>query len=101
MQNGEPRDKVDLLLMGDGYTAAEMEKWHKDARRMVDLLFAASPFKERRVAIQGTPRRFQRVGRGHPGRGERRVPPFGWHLSQVAAACDLRRLRLRALRAGV
>src|ERR1035441_9193873 len=48
MQNGEPRDKVDLLLMRDGYTAAEMEKWHKDARRMVDLLFAASPFKERR-----------------------------------------------------
>src|SRR5208283_5391181 len=42
------RDKVDLLLMGDGYTSAEMEKWHKDARRMADLLFAASPFKERR-----------------------------------------------------
>ena len=48
MQNGEPRDKVDLLLMGDGYTAAEMEKWHKDAHRMADLLFAASPFTERR-----------------------------------------------------
>jgi hypothetical protein len=48
MHNGEPRDKVDLLLMGDGYTAAEMEKWHKDARRMADTLFAASPFKERR-----------------------------------------------------
>src|SRR5450755_4228957 len=48
MQNGEPRDKVDLLLMGDGYTAAEMEKWHQDARRMVETLFAASPFKERR-----------------------------------------------------
>jgi hypothetical protein len=25
MQNGPPRDKVDLLLMGDGYTAAEMD----------------------------------------------------------------------------
>ncbi|HXM39950.1 MAG TPA: IgA Peptidase M64 [Bryobacteraceae bacterium] len=49
MQNGEPRDKVDLLLMGDGYTAAEMDKWHKDARRMADTLFAASPFKERRA----------------------------------------------------
>jgi hypothetical protein len=48
MQNGQPRDKVDLLLMGDGYTAAEMEKWHKDARRLAGLLFAASPFKERR-----------------------------------------------------
>jgi hypothetical protein len=33
MQNGAPRDKVDLLLMGDGYTATEMEKWHGDARR--------------------------------------------------------------------
>ena len=49
MENGPPRDKVDLLLMGDGYTAGEMEKWHKDARRMADLLFAASPFKERRA----------------------------------------------------
>ena len=48
MQNGAPRDKVDLLLMGDGYTAAEMEKWHRDARRMAETLFAASPFKEHR-----------------------------------------------------
>ncbi len=48
MKSGEPRDKVDILLMGDGYTAAEMEKWHRDARRMADLLFAASPFKERK-----------------------------------------------------
>ena len=48
MQNGEPRDKVDLLLMGDGYTAAEMEKWHADARRMTGTLFAASPFREHR-----------------------------------------------------
>jgi len=49
MQNGEPRDKVDLLLIGDGYTAAETEKWHRDARRMADTLFAASPFKEHRA----------------------------------------------------
>jgi len=49
MQNGEPRDKVDLLLMGDGYTAAEMEKWHADARRLAETLFAVSPFKERKA----------------------------------------------------
>jgi hypothetical protein len=47
-KNGEPRDKADLLLLGDGYTAAEMEKWHRDAKRMAELLFAVSPFKERR-----------------------------------------------------
>ncbi len=49
VQNGPPRDKVDLLLMGDGYTAAEMEKWHSDARRMAEMLFAVSPFKEHRA----------------------------------------------------
>jgi len=49
MHNGEPADKVDLLLMGDGYTAAEMDKWHADARRLTALLFAVSPFRERRT----------------------------------------------------
>lgn len=48
IKNGEPRDKVDVLLLGDGYTAVEMEKWHRDAKRLVELLFAVSPFKERR-----------------------------------------------------
>jgi hypothetical protein len=48
MKNGDPRDKVDLLLMGDGYTAAEMDKWHRDARRVLEMLFAVSPFRERR-----------------------------------------------------
>ncbi|MDE3165582.1 MAG: M64 family metallopeptidase, partial [Acidobacteriota bacterium] len=49
IQNGPPRDKVDLLLLGDGYTAAEMNKWHADARRMAETLFAAPPFKEHRA----------------------------------------------------
>ena len=48
-ESGPPRDKVDLLLLGDGYTAAEMEKWHQDARRLVETLFAEPPFKERRA----------------------------------------------------
>jgi len=49
LESGPPRDKVDLLLIGDGYTAAEMEKWHRDAGKMAELLFAQSPFKERRA----------------------------------------------------
>jgi hypothetical protein len=48
IENGPPADKVDLLLLGDGYTPAEMDKWHRDAKRMADLLFAVSPFKEHR-----------------------------------------------------
>ena len=48
LENGPPADKVDLLLLGDGYTTAEMPKWHADARRLSDMLFAVSPFKERK-----------------------------------------------------
>jgi hypothetical protein len=47
-ESGPPRDKVDLLLLGDGYAAGEMDKWHRDARRLAETLFAESPFKERR-----------------------------------------------------
>ena len=46
---GEPADKVDFLIMGDGYTAAERPKFEKDARRLTEMLFAVSPFKERRA----------------------------------------------------
>jgi hypothetical protein len=47
-ESGPSAAKVDLLLLGDGYTAAEMDKWHADARRLAETLFAAAPFKERR-----------------------------------------------------
>ncbi|HXG65027.1 MAG TPA: M64 family metallopeptidase, partial [Blastocatellia bacterium] len=47
--NGDPATKVDFLILGDGYTAAERGKFEKDARRLVEILFATSPFKERRA----------------------------------------------------
>jgi hypothetical protein len=46
-RNGDPAHKVDLLLLGDGYTQAELGKFEADARRLADALFAQSPFKER------------------------------------------------------
>jgi len=45
---GDPATKVDLLLLGDGYTAKESRKFVTDARRLLDVLFATSPFKEHR-----------------------------------------------------
>ena len=47
-KSGDPAAKVDFLILGDGYTAAERAKFEKDARRLVEILFAASPYKERR-----------------------------------------------------
>jgi hypothetical protein len=45
--SGPSADKVDLLIMGDGYTAAELKKFEADARRLTQYLFSVSPFKER------------------------------------------------------
>lgn len=47
-KHGDPAKKVDFLVLGDGYTAAERAKCEKDARRLTDLLFATEPFKSRR-----------------------------------------------------
>jgi hypothetical protein len=47
-KHGPPAEKVDFLILGDGYTAAERGKFEKDARRLAEILFATSPFKERR-----------------------------------------------------
>ncbi len=48
LDNGDPAKKVDFLILGDGYTAADRAKFEKDARKLVDILFSFSPFKERK-----------------------------------------------------
>jgi len=46
--NGSPAEKVDILVIGEGYRAAEMAKFHRDVRRLLPALFAEEPFKSRR-----------------------------------------------------
>ena len=48
-ENGPASAKVDLLIIGDGYTRAELPKFHADAQRLVDRLFATEPFRSRRA----------------------------------------------------
>src|SRR5262249_1202670 len=46
-KKGDPANKVDFLILGDGYTLAECPKFEKDARKLMQILFTHSPFKER------------------------------------------------------
>jgi hypothetical protein len=48
IDSGPPERKVDLLVLGEGYTQAEMAKFHRDVKRLVDALFAQEPFRGRR-----------------------------------------------------
>jgi hypothetical protein len=45
--SGPSPQKVDLLILGDGYTQKDMKKFEADARRLSNHLFEVSPFKER------------------------------------------------------
>jgi hypothetical protein len=45
--SGPSPQKVDLLILGDGYTQADMQKFEADARRLSNHLFEVSPFRER------------------------------------------------------
>jgi hypothetical protein len=48
-ESGPPETKVDLLLIGDGYSEAEMGKFQADAKRLVERMFALEPYRSRRA----------------------------------------------------
>ena len=78
-KNGDPATKVDFLLLGDGYTAAERGKFERDARRMVQILFATSPFRERRrdFNVWGLVPAAAESGISRPSTGIHRASPLG------------------------
>ena len=45
LENGHPHDKVDLVFIGEGYTADKEKKFLADAERMTGVLFNSEPFK--------------------------------------------------------
>ncbi len=94
LASGDSASKVDVLILGEGYTAAERAKFEKDARRLVEILFATSPFKERKADfnVWGLCPPAAESGISRPSTGVWRRAPAG---SQV------RRVRLRAVRAHV
>jgi hypothetical protein len=48
IDSGPAERKVDLLVLSEGYTPAEMPKFHADVKRLVGALFAQEPFRSRR-----------------------------------------------------
>jgi hypothetical protein len=48
IDNGPPSVKVDIVVMGDGYGAADMEKFRTDVGRFVGTMFRTRPFSGRK-----------------------------------------------------
>jgi hypothetical protein len=78
-RHGDPQSKVDLLLLGDGYTAAECSRFRTQARRLSAALFAVEPFKSRRndFNIWGLCPPSAQSGVASPSRGIFRRTPVG------------------------
>lgn len=49
--SGNYKQKMDLVILPDGYTKEEMEKFHKDARRFKDYLLNCQPFDKHQNKI--------------------------------------------------
>ncbi len=79
LKSGDPATKVDLLILGDGYTQAQRPKFEADARRLVDILFATSPFKERKgdFNVWGLVPPSRESGVSRPSLGIHRSNPVG------------------------
>src|SRR6478672_3929771 len=48
INNGDAANRVDITIMGDGYTAAEMQKYRNDVQSLMTRFFNSEPFREYR-----------------------------------------------------
>ena len=78
-KSGDPSTKVDLLILGDGYTAAELSKFENDARRFLKILFSTEPFRthQQDFNIWGLCPPAAETGISRPSTGIHRRNPIG------------------------
>ncbi len=55
LKSGNPHDKVDIVILGEGYTKQEREKFRKDLKKYTDMFFSLEPYKsmKNRFNIRG------------------------------------------------
>ena len=78
-ENGPAAAKVDLLILGDGYSEAQLPKFHKDVERLVKVLFEHEPFKSRRsdFNVRAIDLPTPKSGVNRPRTGDFRRTPLG------------------------
>jgi len=71
VENGPAQEKLDIVILGDGYTAEEMEKFRNDAKRLSTTLLNTEPFKSQNKNINiravETPAELSGVNKPHHG----------------------------------
>lgn len=78
-ENGPPATHVDLLILGDGYAADEMDAYRTDAERAAEAVFSEEPFRSRRgdFNVWAVPTPASVSGISRPRVGVFRTSPLG------------------------
>lgn len=70
-ENGPASEKLDIVVLGDGYSTAEMKKFKEDAKRLSNALLSTEPFKSQSKNINiravETPAQQSGVNKPHHG----------------------------------
>ena len=71
LKSGPPADKVDLVILGEGYTGVEKDKFQKDLARFCATLFGQEPYRtyQDRFNVTGLFCRSAESGCDEPGYG--------------------------------
>jgi len=48
VENGDPHEKVDIVVLSEGYTKEEMDEFKKDADKFAEALLSTEPFASRK-----------------------------------------------------
>jgi len=51
VKNGPSTEKVDILILGDGYAKEDMEKFRKDAKHFNSVMFSTKPFSKHKESF--------------------------------------------------
>ncbi len=82
-ENGPADKKVDIVILGDGYSKNEMEKFRLDAKRLAGYLMNAEPFKKhsKDFNIRAIETPAETTGVSKPHQGVFRRTPLAVHYS--------------------
>jgi hypothetical protein len=100
IESGPAAEKVDVVILPEGYTRAELEKFRADARRLTDALFAYEPFRSRRrdFNFRGVDIASAESGVSRPHAGIFRRTPLSAHYSAFDSERYILTFDNRALR---
>lgn len=97
MKNGSPEDKIDVVIVAEGYTSSESGKFYEDARIAMDAILSHEPFGQYKdrfnfiaVALES-----EDSGVSVPGEGEWRNTALKAHFNTFYMDRYLTTLRLK------